>query len=46
MEQGCGGGAWVGASDAREKKAKKKQALFGTIPDFHRVQMLGVGDLW
>lgn len=21
-----------------------KQAIFGTIPDFHRVQMLGVGD--
>lgn len=28
------------------QKKKKKQALFGTIPDFHRVQMLGVGDLW
>lgn len=21
-----------------------EQAIFGTIPDFHRVQMLGVGD--
>lgn len=26
------------ASDAN------KQSVFGTIPDFHRVQMLGVGD--
>lgn len=28
----------VGVSDAKE------QSVFGTIPDFHRVQMLGVGD--
>lgn len=34
---------WVGDMMQKKRKKGKKLAVFGTIPDFHSVQMLSVG---
>lgn len=32
-----------GGYDAKKKRKEKELSVFGTIPDFHSVQMLGGG---